>query len=61
MYELGELEKLPDKCKERNKGGQVILKYGEMGPSQVKTHSLRREESLPNTRINLTLDLNPVQ
>jgi len=49
MYELGELEKLPDKCKEGNKGGQVILKYGEMGPSQVKTHALRWEESLPNT------------
>ena len=30
MYELGELEKLPDKAKEGNKGGQVILKYGEI-------------------------------
>ena len=44
MYELGELEKLPT-----NRETKVILKYGEMGPSRVKTHSLRREESLPNT------------
>ena len=49
MYELGELENFPDKCKEGNKAGQVILKYGEMGLSRGKTHSLRREESLPST------------
>ena len=49
IYELGKLEKLPDNWKEGRKGGQVILKYGEMGPSRVKTHSICREESLPNT------------
>ena len=52
MYELGELEKVPDKTKEGNKGVQMILKYGEMGPSRVKTHSC----TMKNSRY-LALDL----